>query len=306
MGRLKVHDATTADGLLVVAERLVDTEGVDALTVRRLAEECGTTTRAVYSTFGGKDALIAALGIRAFEVLGAFVRRVALTDDAADDLVQAGATAFRDFARRHTGLFRVGFDPVTTPPQIWAEVQEINTDAWHALLQRVERLGLDQPTATLALQFHAVCEGLAINELRGNLGPPRAAKVIWNQSLAALVTGWTRCGAHPSSDDVVQRQVDAYNRRDLEALMVCYAPTAVIEWADGSNRFAGHDAIRGRYADVFDRAPDLHAVIAGRLRAGEWTVDEERVRIAGELLHVLVCYHVRDGLIDHVVMLRSD
>jgi AcrR family transcriptional regulator len=306
MGRNKVHNAATADGLLVVAERLVDTEGVDAVTVRRLAEELGTTTRAVYSTYGGKDALLAALGIRAFEVLAAFVRRVALTDDAAADLVQVGAAAFRDFARRHTGLFRVGFDPIATPPQIWSEVRDVNADAWHALLQRVDRLGLEQPTPTLALQFHALCEGLAINELRGNLGTPRAAKAIWKQSLAALIAGWTRSGPPRSSDDVVQRQVDAYSRRDLDGFMACYAPTAVIEWADGSQRIAGHDAIRGRYAELFGRAPDLHAGIAGRLRAGEWTVDEERVRMAGALLHVLVSYHVRDGVIDHVVMLRSD
>lgn len=206
MGRNKLHDAATADALLVVAERLVDTEGVDAVTVRRLAAELGTTTRAVYSTFGGKDALIAALGIRAFQLLGTFVRRVPLTDDPTDDLVQAGATAFRDFARRHTGLFRVGFDPIATPPQIWSEVQEVNTEAWNALLQRVERLGLHQPAETLALQFHALCEGLAINELRGNLGPPRTAKAIWKQSLAALVTGWMRAGTPPPSDDATRHR----------------------------------------------------------------------------------------------------
>lgn len=301
-----MHDAATADALLAVAERLADSEGVDAITIRRLAEEMGTTTRAVYSTFGGKDALIAALGIRAFELLGDFVRRGAVTNDPADDLVQAGATAFRTFARRHTGLFRVAFAPVASPPQVRSEVREVNTDAWQALRDRVARVGLHEPTDALAVQFHTLCEGLAINELRGNLGGPRSAKAIWEQALGALVAGWTRGRLAPPSDDVVQRQVDAYNRRDLEAFMACYAATAVIEWADGGKRFVGHDAIRGRYAEVFERAPDLHAEIVGRLRAGEWTADEERVRMAGELVHVLVGYRVRNDLIDHVVMLRTD
>jgi len=192
MGRLKVHDASTADALLAVAERLAETEGVGAITVRRLADEIGTTTRAIYSTFGTKDALIAALGIRAFELLEISVRRGALTDDPVQDLVYAGATAFRDFARKHTGLYRIAFDPVATPPQIWSQVAPVNADAWDALVQRVARLGLDGPVEPLAMQFHAMCEGLAINELRGNLGPARAAKSIWTQALTALVSGWTK------------------------------------------------------------------------------------------------------------------
>jgi len=107
-------------------------------------------------------------------------------------------------------------------------------------------------------------------------------------------------------DDVVQRQVDAYNRRDIEAFMACYATSAAVTWADGSRSLIGHDAIRARYADLFARTPDLNAEITGRLRAGEWTVDEERVRGADLDLHVLVGYRVRDDLIDLVLMMRSD
>lgn len=106
--------------------------------------------------------------------------------------------------------------------------------------------------------------------------------------------------------DVVQRQVDAYNRHDLDAFLACYAPTAVIEWADGTRRFAGHQEIRARYAELFASAPDVHATVTGRLRAGEWTVDEEHVHLDDSRLHVLVGYRVRNELIDLVVMLRSD
>jgi uncharacterized protein (TIGR02246 family) len=108
------------------------------------------------------------------------------------------------------------------------------------------------------------------------------------------------------SDDIVQRQVDAYNRHDLEGFLACYAPDAVIQWADGSRRLVGTQEIRARYAPLFASVPAVHAHIAGRLRAGEWTVDEEEVRQGDIRLHVLVGYRVRDGLIDLVVMLRSD
>src|SRR5262249_643633 len=57
MGRPKLHGEATAGALLETAERIVDSEGLEALTVRRVAEGAGTSTRAVYSVYGSKDGL---------------------------------------------------------------------------------------------------------------------------------------------------------------------------------------------------------------------------------------------------------
>ena len=46
MGRTRVHDEATAAALLQAAEKIAETEGLQALTVRRVAEKTGTTTRA--------------------------------------------------------------------------------------------------------------------------------------------------------------------------------------------------------------------------------------------------------------------
>src|SRR5215831_13984535 len=69
MGRPRLHDARTASALLDEAERIVEAEGLDALTVRRVAASAGTTTRAVYTAFGSKEALVIALGARGFDLL---------------------------------------------------------------------------------------------------------------------------------------------------------------------------------------------------------------------------------------------
>ena len=69
MGRRKQHNEQTAAALLDVAERAVALEGVDALSLRNVARDAGTTTRAVYTLFGSKDALLGALGVRAFNLL---------------------------------------------------------------------------------------------------------------------------------------------------------------------------------------------------------------------------------------------
>lgn len=199
MGRARLHGDVTAAALLTSAERVAEAEGLDAVTVRRIADEVGVSTRAVYSTFGSKDELLAELGVRAFELLAAAVRRVRVTDDPAADCVRVGAVAFRTFAREHPGLFRVGFASLATPPGIWAAVAPSNRAAWSALTARVERLAgagqLGERTVeSAATAFHCLCEGLAINELRGNLGPARTATLVWRDSLTALVAGWSSTG----------------------------------------------------------------------------------------------------------------
>ena len=108
MGRPKTHRAATGEALLQAAEQLVETEGIEALTVRRVAESVGTSTRAVYALYGSKDALVAALGGRAFDLLRVEIDALPRTDDPAADLVRAGVTVFRRFAVEHPALFRVG------------------------------------------------------------------------------------------------------------------------------------------------------------------------------------------------------
>src|SRR5215213_11815837 len=104
MGRPREHDERTATALLDAAERLVTEAGLEALSVRRVADAVGTTTRAVYSLYGSKDHLVVALGVRAFDLLRAAIDSLPSTDDAADDLVAAGAVVFRGFALQHPAL----------------------------------------------------------------------------------------------------------------------------------------------------------------------------------------------------------
>jgi uncharacterized protein (TIGR02246 family) len=107
-------------------------------------------------------------------------------------------------------------------------------------------------------------------------------------------------------DDPVQGQLEAYNAHDIEAFLACYADDAVIRHADGHVMMRGRQEIRARYIGLFATHPDVRARVPTRIRAGEWTVDEEKVRMGAEELHVAVAYRVVDGLIRSVVMLRSD
>ena len=83
MARPRNHDDRTAAALLDAAELIVARSGPHALSVRDIADEIGTTTRAVYSVFGSKGGLLAALARRAFGFLRDALDELPVTDDPA-------------------------------------------------------------------------------------------------------------------------------------------------------------------------------------------------------------------------------
>lgn len=191
MGRRREHDETTAAALLDAAERTIAADGVDALSLREVARDAGTTTRAIYSLFGSKDALLGALGVRAFNLLQREIEALPATDQPRDDLIEA-ALIFRRFALEHPALFSIAFhhrDPAISPSFRTAAM-----DALAHLHKRFEPLADadllgDRTIPEAAMQFHALCEGTAWAELRGNPLTPDPER-FWRNAFHALITGF--------------------------------------------------------------------------------------------------------------------
>lgn len=191
MGRPKLHDEHTARALLAAAERAVEDGGVDALSLRAVADEAQTTTRAVYSLFGSKDGLIAALGARTFGMLSEGLNDVPVTRNPRRDLVEA-ALMFRRFALEHPALFALGIQRSAAPAAVWEQFRPHAADAFALLadrMTRLERCGLlrGRSPRRAAGQFHALCEGLAALELRGVLDDPEP---FWREAISALIAGF--------------------------------------------------------------------------------------------------------------------
>ncbi len=194
MGRPRVHDEQTAEALLDAAERMIEADGPDALSLRRLAEQTQTSTRAVYSLFGSKDGLIVALAQRAFGILAAGIHALPTSEDPVADLVEAGVVVFRRFAVDHPSLFTLAFQQRNaTVSQIWPDVRAVQQTGLAGLRQRIARLGQaseleDGAVSEATIAFHALCEGLAALELRGLL-PVGEEDRIWRHALTVLVNG---------------------------------------------------------------------------------------------------------------------
>jgi AcrR family transcriptional regulator len=195
VGRPREHDERTAAALLDAAERIVDHSGAEALSVRGVADDVGTTTRAVYSLFGSKDGLLVALGARAYEMLGAGIRAMPTTADPSADLIEAGVGVFRRFAIGHPSLFKIAVQRTIGPSGLASEFASAQFVAFDGLLASVARLEAadrlgGRTVRDAATQFHALCEGLSALELRGQIAPSDCER-IWREAIGALVTGFS-------------------------------------------------------------------------------------------------------------------
>jgi hypothetical protein len=105
---------------------------------------------------------------------------------------------------------------------------------------------------------------------------------------------------HASPLAVVQAQLDAFNAKDIDALMRAYAPDAQQFALHGDRLASGHDEIRPRYVARFTE-PDLHARLLSRIVMGNVVTDLEIItRNFPEgvgTLEMLCIYEVTDGCI---------
>jgi len=79
-----------------------------------------------------------------------------------------------------------------------------------------------------------------------------------------------------SPEQLIQRQLDAYNAKDVQAWLQTYHPQAEQFQLHGERLARGHDELRSRIMVRFQE-PDLHAKLLSRLVMGHVVVDHERI-----------------------------
>ncbi len=92
------------DAVVEAAARIADADGLDAVTLARLAGELGVRTPSLYSHVGGLDDLRRRLAARGARELADAMQEAA-AGRAAGDALRAVAAAYRDYAREHPGSY---------------------------------------------------------------------------------------------------------------------------------------------------------------------------------------------------------
>jgi AcrR family transcriptional regulator len=109
--RTSYHHGALRQTLLDTTLRLIDTDGIGAVSLRRVAREAGVSPGAPYHHFADRADLLAALSARGYELLTAQLA-AARTGTGPPVRALAGLMrAYVAFARREPGYFRLMFRP---------------------------------------------------------------------------------------------------------------------------------------------------------------------------------------------------
>ena len=197
MGRPKEHDDATRERLLQAAERLSATKGFDALTVRAVAEEAGTTTRAVYALFGSKAGLEQALHQAMYTRLRDLERGRRRCEEPRADLLEL-ALAYRRWAVERPERYAAAIHRLGQPRRPASEAgMAVSREALDELITVVHRchdagvLAVDPEEAVSHMR--AVAHGLAEFENLGLLGPDPERQ--WRTVISAMLDGYARVPA---------------------------------------------------------------------------------------------------------------
>lgn len=212
--------AALHEKLLSIAHRIVDEEGVDKLTVRRLAAEAGVSTMAVYTRFGSVGAVAAAVRDRGFHDFADLMESVDATSDPLADLDVQGLLYLR-FAAEHPHLYSLMFQ--YTSPE-WAAGQRAEllqhsgpaetaagARAFDAMRCRVQRAtDDDDPDRVLvgAGQAWAAVHGIAMLTMAGQLAGTRDAVTDAIMVTLAVGNGATRPDAEAALARARERLAD--------------------------------------------------------------------------------------------------
>lgn len=106
------------------------------------------------------------------------------------------------------------------------------------------------------------------------------------------------------AESLVQRQLDAYNARDLGRFAACHADDVrLYRMPSAEPTLSGRAALEAFYANERFNRPGLRAELVHRIALGGQVIDHERVHGVRETpFDAVVAYEVAGGLIRRVWM----
>mmetsp|Transcript_26659 Transcript_26659/g.52002 ORF Transcript_26659/g.52002 Transcript_26659/m.52002 type:complete len:193 (-) Transcript_26659:60-638(-) len=171
----------------------------------------------------------------------------------------------------------------------------------------IQRLGCSAfasapANALLRSRIHALAPSSALGIERRSRFPAGlrggSAAALPSMSMSSDASGRSK---DPMS--VVQRQLEVYNTRDIDAFMTLFSEDCtLVDLQTGNVLATGHAEIRPRYVKRFTES-EVHAEVTGRLSNGRVVVDREVITGLpdGGAANVMAVYQVNEaGLINRV------
>lgn len=153
---------TSLEAIVAAGRRLLDEDGIDALTMQRVAAAVAVRAPSLYKHVRDRDTLVRLVARDVVDDLGATLRDATTTGDPAHDLA-AIAHAFRAWAHAHTGAFTLLFSRMA---DAWLE-PDPDANAIAPLLRTVAALAGEDRALEAARTVVAWASGFIGMELAG-------------------------------------------------------------------------------------------------------------------------------------------
>jgi AcrR family transcriptional regulator len=172
----RYHHGSLREALIQAAVRVIERDGIDALTLRSVSSMLGVSQTAMYRHFADKDSLLAAVGAEGFRTLRAALVEAWEGGGRTLEAFAAMGRAYVTFGLRHPAHSRVMFGGALGRVFKSEELRTQGDAAFLALLDPLvdlQRRGLirrDEPMTQAAWVWAAV-HGITMLLTAGNLGP---------------------------------------------------------------------------------------------------------------------------------------
>jgi len=101
-------------------------------------------------------------------------------------------------------------------------------------------------------------------------------------------------------ETLAQRQLNAYNFRNIEAFLEPYADDVEVYTYPDKLVFKGKETMRKNYSKMFENTPNLHCELLGRIVQGNIVIDKERVQFGEKIIEATAIYHIKNNKISKV------
>ena len=109
------------------------------------------------------------------------------------------------------------------------------------------------------------------------------------------------CNETPEA--VVNRQLDAYNARNIDQFVATYSEDIEI-YKKGQLIMKGHEQLRKSYDAMFKNTPNLHCHIENRILINNKVIDKENVTKNEHYIEAVAIYEVANGRIQKVTFVE--
>lgn len=179
--------------LIAEADRILETEGLDALTLRAAARAAGVSHMAPYRHFEDKDALLAAVSAKGFAALAeAMGQAFTNTADPAHKAAAIGI-AYVTFALKHPARYRLMFGPTITDKRRFPELVAAGDRSFGHCRAMVERRASEAERADTdlmdrrAIVVWSMVHGLASLLIDRSVALPGPDEMAVEEKIAAIL-----------------------------------------------------------------------------------------------------------------------